>query len=141
MSGVFQVFRPSQGEVGMQDSRMHIGRVGAVMTPIEEWARQESKDVMLKWKMLPLRAKFMQWLRWRLRVRFPNEQVLRCKINALEAECRMYRIRLGWEMPGQYHSGGHWVWHSSDGSQKPFPGVRWDHVMPPNIGRIRDYRD
>lgn len=49
---------------------------------------------------------------------------LSCDINALEAECRMYRIRLGWEFPGRYHNDGHWVWHSSNGSQKPFPGVR-----------------
>ena len=60
--------------------------------------------------------------------------------NALEAECRMYRIRLGWEMPGRYAMQGHWVWHSSDGSQKPFPGVRWEHILPPGL-RMKDYCD
>jgi len=62
------------------------------------------------------------------------------KLNALEAECRCYRIRLGWEIPGRFHSNGHWVWHSSDGSQKPFPGVKWEHVVPPKTW-VNDYRD
>jgi len=62
-------------------------------------------------------------------------------LHALEAECRMYRIRLGWEMPGRFVTQGHWVWHANDGSQKPFPGVRWTHVMPPSLDRIKDYRD
>lgn len=63
------------------------------------------------------------------------------KINALEAECRMYRIRLGWEMPGFFAQQGHWVWHANDGSQKPFPGVHWYKVLPPGCDRIKDYRD
>jgi hypothetical protein len=68
-------------------------------------------------------------------------QVLRVYLNASEAEMRMYRIRLGWEMPGRYAEQGHWVWHSNDGAQRPFPGERWDHVLPPSVGRVKDYCD
>jgi hypothetical protein len=61
--------------------------------------------------------------------------------NALEAECRCYRIRLGWEMPGMYIAQGHWVWHSTDGTKKPFPGTRWEHILPPEIQRIKGYME
>jgi hypothetical protein len=63
------------------------------------------------------------------------------ELNALEAECRMYRIRLGWEIPGRYAAQGHWVWRANNGKQNPFPGARWEHVMPTSIGRIKDYCD
>jgi hypothetical protein len=68
-------------------------------------------------------------------------QALSCDLRALEAECRMYRVRLGWEMPGRFSTSGHWVWHEVNGKQNPFPGVRWEHVLPASIRRVEDYCD